>query len=300
MSKTKNKKEILEEGLLEKVLEFLPVGVWIMDKNGKIIFGNKEGQKIWSGAKYVAKDKFGEYKGWWLDSGKKIKAEEWAAARAISKGEISINEKIEIECFDKSRKIILNSALPIKNKKGEVEGGIIVNQDITEDFYRERELIQSKEEYKKIFDNSPIGMAVLSLEGKWLQVNDNLVDMLGYSRDKFLKMDFQNVTHKDDLSKDLKLLQDTLKGKISRYKVEKRYIHKDGHFVYCILSVSLVKDSKNKPLFFISQIQDISDIKESELKLKKKLDEYEKINKLMVGRELQMIKLKEELKKLKK
>jgi diguanylate cyclase (GGDEF)-like protein len=118
--------------LLGVVLDALPVGVWIMDRDGRIVHGNPEAQKIWAGSRYVGVEDFGEYKGWWHSTGKHIEPEEWAAARAISKGESSLNEEIEIECFDGTRKVILNSAMPIRNEAGEIIGGIIVNVDITE------------------------------------------------------------------------------------------------------------------------------------------------------------------------
>ena len=118
--------------LLKLILEMLPVGVWVLDRDGRIVYGNAAGQKVWGGARYVAADQFGEYKGWWRDTGRLIEAAEWAAARAISQGETSLNEEIEIECFDGAHKIILNSALPIRDDHGAVIGGIVVNLDITE------------------------------------------------------------------------------------------------------------------------------------------------------------------------
>jgi PAS domain S-box-containing protein len=120
------------EELLRNVLELLPVGVWITDKNGVITQGNPAGQKIWAGSRYVGIGQCGEYKGWWLDTGKRIEPEEWAVARAVIKGETSLNEEIEIECFDGSHKMILNSAIPLRNDRKEIIGTIIINQDITE------------------------------------------------------------------------------------------------------------------------------------------------------------------------
>ncbi len=119
------------EALFRQVLETLPVGVWIQDKHGNIVHGNTAAREIWQGAKYVGIEQFGEYKGWWLSNGKRIEPEEWAAARAIQKGETSLNEEIEIECFDGTRKIILNFAVPIRNEQQQITGAIIVNQDIT-------------------------------------------------------------------------------------------------------------------------------------------------------------------------
>ena len=128
------------EQTLRLVLDTLPVGVWIMDRAGRITQGNPAGQRIWAGARYVGPEQFGEYKGWWLSTGKPIAAEEWAAARAIRKGEISLDEEIAIECFDGTRKIILNSAIPLQDEDGAVNGAIIVNQDITARKEIEKEL----------------------------------------------------------------------------------------------------------------------------------------------------------------
>jgi PAS domain S-box-containing protein len=120
------------EELFRSVLELLPVGVWITDRNGVITRGNPAGHQIWTGSRYVGIEQYGEYKGWWLDTGKRIEPEEWAAARAVLKGETSLNEEIEIECFDGSHKIILNSAIPLQSDRKEIMGAIIINQDITE------------------------------------------------------------------------------------------------------------------------------------------------------------------------
>jgi PAS domain S-box-containing protein len=127
------------EQLLRRVLDALPVGVWILEKDGRIARGNPAGQRIWAGEKLVGLEGFGEYKGWWAETGEPIKPEDWAAARAITKGETSIDELVEIECFDGTRKVILNSSLPILNE-GVIDGAIIVNQDITKRVQVEREL----------------------------------------------------------------------------------------------------------------------------------------------------------------
>ena len=118
--------------LLSLVLEALPVGVWIMDQIGRITHGNPAAREIWAGGRYVGPDQFGEYKGWWAGSQTRIAADDWAAARAIRKGETSIDEVIEIECFDGTRKTILNSALPLRTEDGSIAGAIIINQDISD------------------------------------------------------------------------------------------------------------------------------------------------------------------------
>jgi PAS domain S-box-containing protein len=147
------------EERLKRVLETLPVGVWIADEEGTITHGNPAGQQIWAGARYIGPEQFGEYKAWWLHTGKRVEPEEWGVARAISKGEVSLEEEIEIECFDGTHKIVLNWAVPILGPNQEIKGAVAVNQDITERVRAEEELRQSKNELQALFDHMSNGFA---------------------------------------------------------------------------------------------------------------------------------------------
>ena len=120
------------EQRLRSILEFLPVGVWFLNAQGDIVFGNAAGQRIWAGAHYVGIAAFGQYKAWWSDTKRLLAPHEWGAARAIERGETSIEEEIEIACFDGTHKIILNSAVPIRDGDGRIAGAVVVNQDITQ------------------------------------------------------------------------------------------------------------------------------------------------------------------------
>jgi PAS domain S-box-containing protein len=118
------------EMLLQKILEVLPVGVFISDETGKLIKTNAAAELLWGGIKHVTLDQLYDYKGWWKDSGKRV--DEWAFSRAFSKGEISVDEVIDIECFDGSSKTILNFAAPIRNEEGRVISAVAASMDITE------------------------------------------------------------------------------------------------------------------------------------------------------------------------
>ena len=135
--------------VLQQVLAILPVGVWLMDERGKIFYGNPAAQRIWMGARYVGVEQFGEYKGWLVSTGKRIEAKEWAAARAIRNGETCIDEEVEIECFDGSRKVILNSAAPIRGGDGRITGAVVVNHDIT-DRKRSEERLREQAEHDSL------------------------------------------------------------------------------------------------------------------------------------------------------
>lgn len=162
--------------LFVNVLELLPVGVWILDANGKIISGNEAARKIWGGEKYVGLDQFAEYKGRWYKTGKEIQPDEWAAARAIRNRETSINEEIEIDCFDGTKKIIYNSSVPIINAQNELTGAIIVNEDITAIKRTEKELTEAKDRAEEMNRLKSSFLANMSHE-----LRTPMIGVLGYS-----------------------------------------------------------------------------------------------------------------------
>jgi len=124
--------DLLESAdLLRQVLDVLPVGIWITDCDGVISYGNPASRNIWKGIRYVGLDQYDVYKGWWRGSGKRIEPHEWAAARAVARGETSHNEEIEIECFDGTRKVILVSGVPLRAESGEILGCVVVHVDIS-------------------------------------------------------------------------------------------------------------------------------------------------------------------------
>jgi PAS domain S-box-containing protein len=174
------------ETLFRTAMEHLPVGVWLTEGSGRIIYGNSAGQKIWEGARYVGKEQFGEYRGWWLSTGKLIEPDEWAVARAVDKGETSLNEEIEIECFDGSHKIILNSAVPIRDDQGNILWAFIVNQDITELKERQQALIKTNELLQRFFSCISIHIAYMDRDFNFIRVNDTYAEAAGHDPEFFI------------------------------------------------------------------------------------------------------------------
>jgi PAS domain S-box-containing protein len=121
------------------------------------------------------------------------------------------------------------------------------------------ELREATERFRLAFDGAPIGMALVAPDGRWLQVNAALCEIVGYSAEELLPMTFQDITHPDDLDADLELVNQVLVGEIPGYSMEKRYFHADGHVVWINLSVSAVRDPAGAPLYFISQIEDVTE-----------------------------------------
>jgi PAS domain S-box-containing protein len=131
------------------------------------------------------------------------------------------------------------------------------------------ELRVSEEQFRNAYEFSAIGMSLSALDGRLLRANPALCGMLGYGEAALCSMRFHEITHPDDLDADLARLERLLSGELQSYQMEKRYRHRDGHFLWAHLTVSLVRDASGRPLRIIAQIQDITDRKAVEQELAK-------------------------------
>lgn len=153
------------------------------------------------------------------------------------------------------------------NEKGECIRLYGLFQDINSQKTAERKLKISEVRFKKAFENSAIGMALVSLTGEWLQVNNRLSDMIGYTEEELRQLTFQDLTHPEDLDKDLKNLQRAIDDEIGSYQMQKRYFHKDGSIIWAMMSVALIRDDDHHPVHLVAQIEDITKRVESAKKL---------------------------------
>lgn len=136
---------------------------------------------------------------------------------------------------------------------------LIIMRDVSDRKRAEAALQDSEERFRRSFDDAAVGMGLLTLEGNWIRVNPALCQLTGYDSDAMLSKTFQDITHPDDLRTDLSLVRRCLAGEMQTYQREKRYIHHQGHGVWVQINVSLVRNEAGQPLYFISQIQDISE-----------------------------------------
>ncbi len=133
--------------------------------------------------------------------------------------------------------------------------------DITGRRRGEQALRASEQQFSSAFEHAPIGIGLLSPEGRWLKVNSAVCNMLGYTASELLEMTFQQIAPPEDVDMDLENIHRLLDGTIAIYEREKRYIHKDGRHVWALLSVAIAKDEAGCPIHFIAHIQDITDRK---------------------------------------
>lgn len=122
--------------------------------------------------------------------------------------------------------------------------------------------------FETAFAQAPIGMALVGLDGRWTKVNAAICKITGWSEEDLLQRTFQDITHPDDLDADLAQIELLLTGQIDGYQMEKRYVTRLGEQIWVLLSVSLVRDAAGSARHFISQIEDISQRKEDERRMR--------------------------------
>ena len=159
---------------------------------------------------------------------------------------------------------VSDKAIIIRNEMGEAFRMIGAMQDITQEKLLKDELLQSEERFKGAFNHSSFGMAIVNYEDKWIEVNDRMCEILGYTREEFKQRTFIDITHKDDLEADLAFKKQMQNGEIPSFNMEKRYIHKNNSIVWVHLSVSAVKNSFGEIQHYVAQIIDISERKKME------------------------------------
>jgi PAS domain S-box-containing protein len=137
-------------------------------------------------------------------------------------------------------------------------------RDVTELRKAQKQVQISEALFRGAFEDSAIGMAVVSLDGRWIKVNKELSNITGYSELELLNKTFYEITHPDDLPQDNENMKNVQVGKSRIFKVEKRYIHKDGNIIWVSINVSVIKDPEGVPLYLVSQIENISDKKNAE------------------------------------
>lgn len=152
---------------------------------------------------------------------------------------------------------------------------VIQITNITEKKQMEQAYQRSEQKFRSAFHNTSIGMAITSPEGRWLQVNQALCDILGYTETELLASDFQTMTHPDDLPQGVALLRQMENREIESFKWEKRYIHKKGYTIWVQLNVSPVYDEENRMTHQVAQIQDISERVEAERRLRQAKEQAE-------------------------
>jgi len=246
---------------MEMATEAGGIGVWNWDIQADTLTWDERMYKIYQLVPEIAEN---NYRMWrnrvhpddidWLDR-------ELSEALA---GRKPYAPEFRIVLDDGSVRRIKANAQIVRDKAGRPWHMVGVNSDVTDLRQTEESLRTSEKRFRSIFEHAPIGMAMLSLDGHWLSVNNAACDILGYDRRELESMTFQDITFPDDLDDNLDNMQLLKEGVIHSYQLEKRYMRKDKRLVWAWVTITLLHDEAGNPLYFIAQIVDIMDRKQKE------------------------------------
>jgi PAS domain S-box-containing protein len=153
---------------------------------------------------------------------------------------------------------------PVRDASGEIVASASIARDISAQKAAARALAASELRFRTAFEHAAIGMALVGLDGRFLQVNASLCELTDYPEPELLTRTFQDITYPADLEADLAYVQQLLAGQLRTYQMEKRYVRQDGGLVWIRLSASLVRDEDGRPAHFIAQVEDITARKQAE------------------------------------
>lgn len=267
------------ERLLKQILNVIPVGIWFMNEKGDIVDSNPMAKEIWAGEKQTGTDVSGEFKGWRADTGKKIDSRDWASARAVENGQTTINEIVNIVCFDGSLKTVLNSAIPLVDGSENIIGAIAVNQDITELKKIEDALKISKEKFRTIAETMPLMVWTAEPTGEFDYINQWGQDFAGKNMEEVTNSwNWLKLLDPDKAGMAAELWKESVKtGKVFEdTALLRRY---DGQYRWFLLRAAALKDSNGCVIKWFGTSTDIHNQKEAEEKLKETLEKLERSNK---------------------
>ena len=234
------------------LVDNLPSAINMKDLEGRYRFVNRQFEK-WFGV--VASDILGktahevfsrEYADLYSDQDQVVLATERAVenltSTPLSDGELHLIRIIKFPVFGAARQKI---------------GVGSINIDVTDQ-------MRAEDRFHRYFDLPLIGSAIYTVEKKWIQVNDKLCALLGYSRDELMQLSWADLTHPDDLGENLRLFNEAISGARDTYTLDKRFIRKNGESIYCSVSVQCVRDQQGNPDYFLALVQDLSDRKQAE------------------------------------
>ena len=247
---------------LQTVLDHLPIGVWIVDGSGKIVYGNPEAKRIWGGAVFGGPEVYGRYRAWRLATGEPVRPHEWAVTRAVRERRTSVGEEFEIEGFDGSHRIISNAAVPILGPNEEFLGAVVVNEDITQRKLAERSFHELTERFEAVFRASPLAIIDMDTESRVRAWNPAAERMFGWREEEVLGKPTPIVPEEraSEVEREFEL---ALQGEIFT-GLETQRLRKDGSRVDVSVSTAPVRSAEGKLLGVMVLMEDITERKRRE------------------------------------
>ncbi len=154
--------------------------------------------------------------------------------------------------------------VPYRDSHRQIIGVLGIFEDITDRKRAAEALKVSEQRFRRVFEQGPFGMAIASLDYRWLAVNQRLCEITGYSSEELTKLSFVDITHPDDLAHDVAQAATLARGEIPYHRMQKRYIKKDKEIAWIDLTATIIRNEQNEPMYFLSMMEDITAKKKSE------------------------------------
>jgi len=215
---------------------------------------------------------------WWQRS-EAIQEELKTAIYQASQGEIVRYDVVN--CGKCGQQLVVDFSIrPIYDNNQAIRYLLCEGRDITDKFRIQQALKESEARFRQTFQTTAVSSALISLEGKFLEVNPAFCDLLGYHPDELKDHDLREVTDPNLSPFQADLTQQLLNREITAYTQERCYQHRDGHWVWGLLNVSLVRDDYQHPLYFVCQIQNIDPLKQAQAELQQVNTELERLTQI--------------------
>ncbi|HEX7140253.1 MAG TPA: PAS domain-containing protein [Vicinamibacterales bacterium] len=265
--------------LLQQVLETLPVGVIVIDREGDVLLRNPPSASIWGKTIVSGEERWATSKGFWHTSGEAIAADEWASRRALDDGQTSRDELIDIETFDGESKIIKNYAAPLRDAEGAITGAVVVNEDVTEG-------VRAEESLRKT-EKLLVAAEALGRTGSWEQdlvsgrifnTDANRRLFFGDDPSKGARMeDYLDVLHPDDVER-VKEARQRLDAGTGSGDIEYRVVWPDGSVHWIFGRATVVRDQNGGALRVYGTNADITERKLAQEELARRAEQLETLS----------------------
>lgn len=246
------------ERQLNKIFDLLPVGLWVADKDGRIVKANPAGERIWEG-KLTSTDTVTRI--YRYPNGEEIAPVDWALSKTLRNGETVHEEMLEIETLGGSRRIIANCTAPVTDENGQLQAAIMINRDVTENEKAKAALKAEKELLSITLQSIGEGVVVTDKEGVITAVNQVFEQISGFARHEVQGLLFENVVKTRDKGENLRpsLIEKTLMtGKTVSHSRGVELMCRDPKTVSIAYTVSPIKDSNGQIIGTVSVMRDIT------------------------------------------
>jgi PAS domain S-box-containing protein len=254
---------------LQAILDYTTAVIYVKDAEGRYVLVNRRFEDMFGVGK---EDVVGRND---HDVFSKAAAQEYRRNDLqVLRSEASLEAEETARHADGSVHTYFSVKFPLKGPDGTPYATCGISTDITSRKRTEQELRASEERFRATFDQAAVGITQVGLDGRWLRVNRRLCEIVGYDEDELLGLGFQEITHPEDLEKDLAHLKRLVAGEIDTFSMEKRYLRKNGSIVWVYLTVSIVREPSVGSEYLIGVVEDITDRRRAEDALREAEERY--------------------------